>query len=577
MNCHELNHTLETKDANALGTTEQSAIERHFASCDACRNAWASFAEISSEQIPPISPELRSRIDELIAARLPTRPRSVRRTFIAGSLLVLGAAAAAIMLQVGERDEDLAAMPDQQPRATESLPSSEINETSLAGNPASDPAPRDGADSASAAEPPPALFALDPRSLVVILDAGSDADADELATLEECHRGVVARLRELPGLNVIAGVAVTAFQSTGMTHEQIARELGAASVLSLDELAFCNSSLSDSRTGAFMGGRIAATAIMAGDELTFDPDSLDWDRFYDGIARTVSDALLIDKTDLIAAAQATFLNTSLGEDERLAALYRISAATGSLPDAVFSEAVVAALVQIMTTSADLQNRRSAVLSVRGLDDASLVEPLLYVLSYDAETEVRRVAASTLHEYVDEPRVADALRRIVAEDPDDDPSVICCEFNLGMVARRALASDDELRALSLQQLMNTELTDSQRLRPLIDYPDGRDVVFVDKLDEAHSDVVFSIGRDSGNPADRSRAWQSLALGTRSAQYLPTLLDDLSSHGDEEVRHSAAEALAQYVDDAGVRAALERALATDPCECLGSILEPVLQAE
>jgi HEAT repeat protein len=68
-----------------------------------------------------------------------------------------------------------------------------------------------------------------------------------------------------------------------------------------------------------------------------------------------------------------------------------------------------------------------------------------------------------------------------------------------------------------------------------------------------------------------------MGARNPAYLPTLLDDLSSHVDQEVRHSAARALAQYADDASVRAALEHALETDPCDCLRSIVEPVLQAE
>ena len=576
MNCHELNRILETKDANDLGVTEKGAIERHFASCGTCRSAWASFAEIVSEPIPAISPELHSRIDQLIAARLPARPRSARRAFVGASLLVLGAAAATIVLQVGDRDEELVATPDSRPPAMESLPPSESDETPPAGSPASAAAAGERPDSASDVAPGPASYALDPRSLVVIAAARSNADTDALAKLDECHRNVVERLGRLPGLNVIAGVAVTAFQNTGMTKEQIARQLGAGSVMSLDEFAVCNATLSDSQTGAFIAGRIAATSIASVEGQTFRTDNLDWDRFYDGLASTVNDALLMEEAVLIAEAQAKFLNASLGENERLAALYRANS-NGSLPDAVFSQSVIAALVQIMTTSTDLQNRRTAVLSVRGLDDATLIEPLLSAVNYDAVTEVRRVAASTLHEYVNEPHVRDALRSIVADDPDDDPSVICCELNLGQAARRALASDEELRALSLQQLMNTKLTDSQRLQPLIDYPDGRDIMGNHKPDEAQSNVVFSIGRDSGDPSVRSTAWLVLARGARNPAYVPTLLDDLAAHGDEEVRHSAARVLAQYADDAGVRAALEDALATDSCECLRTILEPVLQAD
>jgi hypothetical protein len=77
--------------------------------------------------------------------------------------------------------------------------------------------------------------------------------------------------------------------------------------------------------------------------------------------------------------------------------------------------------------------------------------------------------------------------------------------------------------------------------------------------------------------RSNAWSVLARGVRNPAYVPTLLDDLAAHGAEEVRHAAAQVLTQYADDPGVRAALERALEADSCECLSSILEPVLQAE
>lgn len=577
MNCHELNRILDTNDAKDLGVTEKAAIERHFASCGTCRSAWTSIAEIVSEPIPAISPELLARIDQLIAARLPDRPRSIRRTFIAGSLLVLGAAAATILLQVGDRDEELAETPDPRPPATESLPSSQNDETPMAGNRPSEPAVSDGADSASGAAATPASYALDPRSLVVLTDPRPNADADALAKLDECHRGVVARLRELPGLNVIAGVAVTAFQDTGMTNEQIARELGAGSVLILDDLAVCNSKLADSRTGAFIAGRIAATALVTSEEgLTFDTDNLDWNRFYDGLARTVSDALLMQEAELVAEAQATFLNTSLGEDERLAALYRTNSSTRSLPDAIFSQAVIAALAQIMTTSAEPQNRRTGVLSVRGLNDATLIEPLLYVLNHDAETEVRRVAAGTLHEYVSEPRVREALLNIIAEDRDDDPSIICCQGGLGETARRALATDDELRVLSLQQLMNTDLTGFLRLQPLVDFLD-RDLMYSHVLDGAQANAVFSIGRGSDDATVRSRAWSVLARGSLDPAFVPTLLDDLAAHGNEDVRHSAARALVQYADDVSVRAALERALETDTCDCLRSVLGPVLQAE
>ena len=90
---------------------------------------------------------------------------------------------------------------------------------------------------------------------------------------------------------------------------------------------------------------------------------------------------------------------------------------------------------------------------------------------------------------------------------EEAYALLCEYTLSEAARRSLASDDELRALSLDQLMNTELTDFQRLQPFVDFPDRS--VSATTFDAEQANVVFTIGRESDDTTVRSRAWSVLA--------------------------------------------------------------------
>jgi hypothetical protein len=127
------------------------------------------------------------------------------------------------------------------------------------------------------------------------------------------------------------------------------------------------------------------------------------------------------------------------------------------------------------------------------------------------------------------------------------------------AERALLSEEELRDLALETLMNEALTDQERLRPIVESVDGRGEPV--SLNEEAARAIFDMGRRSEDSVLRSQAWYSLRRAEPNPEFAQALLADLKSHPEENVRGTAAAGLAQYTDDPAVRTSLERAMAED----------------
>jgi hypothetical protein len=569
MNCQELDYLLDSIQGSELRLSQRQAVDAHLQSCSECASAWATYSELAAGAVPSMPGTLRHRVARIVAARLPPRSGPTRKALIGCGLLVVGAAAAAIALWDGDGDasiDDTAGAPTA--AIVPSSPQSPEAEASMAN------VPVDGAIGVEPAVAPDGVstqasdYALDPRSLVIVID-DSNGDPAARATLADCHRRIVERLDALPGLNVIAGEQVSSFAGSGLGNEAIARELGAGAFLLLENRFICQAGLFDARTGDFLAGQIADFTI--GDES--DADDVDWDYFLGRVARHVNDKLLADEAALMAEAQATFLDTTLSAGDRLAALSRTTVGNSYVNPDIFNVAVIAGLSQIMTVAQDAEARRSAILNVRRLTDLSLVDPLLYVLVYDSEPQVRAVAASALHTFVSESRVRDALSQLATADPSGDAAGICCEFTVAEAARRALLSDEELRAATMAHLKNTARTDYDRLYPLVSSLDGRGGAYA--LDEEHARIVFDVGSGSQNPDARAYAWSALSYGGfTSPDFVPTLLQDLAENADDGVRQSAARALTDYADDPIVRARFEQVLAGDPCECVRATLNQAL---
>lgn len=117
--------------------------------------------------------------------------------------------------------------------------------------------------------------------------------------------------------------------------------------------------------------------------------------------------------DLVAKAESArriAIDRSRTDSERVAALDVLR----TIPDARTHE-VVAAMLDVLRSSKDVAVRRGAIHGLHGTKDPALVEPLIDALERDEDAGMREVAASDLDDFIADPRVVAALRRVV-----DDP-------------------------------------------------------------------------------------------------------------------------------------------------------------
>ncbi|HJR71058.1 MAG TPA: HEAT repeat domain-containing protein, partial [Gammaproteobacteria bacterium] len=451
-----------------------------------------------------------------------------------------------------------------------------------------------------------------PYSIVVLAASDPAADARAAAIFADCHTGVVREPRAIVGLSVIAGDRVASYAGTNLTPEEIARQLGAGSVLVLgtapqamvDQAIAVRAGLGlTSRYGSCRAQQLdAQSGVERSNAMQLHPEwNADTTRaFAANVAEKVREAVLENPATLIAAARATVLDTALGARERMTALSELrrgAAFTEPLspsgPDGAtfraaipviglrallepipgaYDDAVVATVAQIGLTSDDARARQAAWNGLRGVRDPQAVQALVTSLANDTDENVRRAAALALGYLVDEPGVRDALTRAAAQDPSETPPVPCCIPSVRDAARRALLSDAELRESALRTVLDETLPSEERVRPLYQSLDGR--AFPVELSDEAAQAVFDIGSGAEDPLTRARAWDALAA-FRNPDFVPTLLADLAGHSAENVRASAASALHPYVDDPAVRAALEQAQ-DDPLNSVRRAAQAALDA-
>ena len=590
MNCEQVDFILDANAPEELTLPQKEALDRHFAACCECRAAWAAYRELAAVQIPRTPHDLRPRIAAALAASGAGKSRAVRRSLVLGGVVAVGAAAAAtIAVQFGDDttapadriEEPVAVAAQQSPTAPEATP--------VSAAPADDGASTDGPDEPSVAAASTAQYALDPYSLVVLLVPNPAVEAQATAWLAQCHEEVVRHLSALDGLNVIAGERVSPYAGSDLAPEDIARQLGAGSVLvvgtadqaTLDRVVAGRAELglASPRLGSCLAQQIdAETGAVRANVGRTTPE---WEAdtalaVAENVAERIRETTLEDRAALIAAAQASVLDAALDDRERVAALARLREgpefveprAVGPSGEPIllvrtplepiteaYDEAVVAAAAQIGMTSPDAAARQAAWRGLRGVRHPYAIEALLHSLTNDADENVRCGAALALGYVGEEPGVTEALTRAAAEDPAEHPSGRPgCILSVREAAERALLSDAELRESALRTVLDETLPNAERIRPLYQSVDGRG--FPVPLSDEAARVVFDIGRSAEDAILRSRSWDSLS-GIRHPDFTQTLLDDVAGHPVENVRASAAAALTAYADAAAVRAALEQA--------------------
>lgn len=487
-----------------------------------------------------MSPDLSVCMGGALEASSPERARKARRSrpFLAAGLFVVGAAMAGAIAW----------------RADESAPGASLRaaptDRSATIAPAEPVAGRhsqtgEGAAAGEVRQPgatPQPRAALDANSMVVLPVPSADADQRLATMLQDFYEEFLVQLSSIEGLTVVSRDRVLPFIGSLLPEEEIARQLGAGTIVVLaigtEEPVLLKILAIDGATGAFHWSSV----ILLREPVTRDEMRAN----AQGVVAFIEEMRTrptADRPTRIADARAVVLNAALSNAERIDALRRLPLRS---PEA-YDDAIVAAAVEIATTSGNASVRSQVWLTMQGVGHQYLIEPLLQSLAYDADDYVRRAAAITLGDFRDVPRVQAALARAQARDAS------------GAVresARLALLSDQERNELALKTLLDTTLPNPERLHA-VSIRDYRRVRNVPLTVEA-AWAVFDIATRSKDPAIRSSAWLTLKRSeVHNPTFMGALLDDVANHPSESVRAAAARTLELYREDPDARAALEQA--------------------
>jgi HEAT repeat protein len=536
MNCQEINILLDAHSLEELSVEKQETVEQHLTSCTACHDAWEAYQEVSVLEIPETPRGMHSRV---MAAIAPTKKYAIPRSMILGGVLAVGAAlAAAVAFRFGGSGVENA------PHGEVIAP---IVEPALPIGQEPQPVSTNGVEKATSADESAnstsgrTEHALDPNTIVIALVLHPELEPRRAALLAQFRDEILRLLRVVPGLNVVQAEVVESFLQSGIPEEQIARNLGAGHLVLLSTTSGPSASLTGTAVDMLRG---AVTGNMGGSG-PFDakwPARLESDAaaFADFIKEGLTSLTPAQRQAAVTDARAIVLNAALPVRERVTALGELP----RTPDAL-TNAVVAAAVELAAMAPEW--RGSVWRSMYGVDNPYLIEPLIDSLTYDSADHIRRQAAASLHTFVAEPRAMAALVQALASDPSEI---------VRQAAQRALLTDEEVDQQALQKLLDETLPDRERLMAmsLLEGHNARSV----QLTKEAARAVFDIGVNATDPGIRGSAWSKLGRSNvDEPSFTSVLLDDLANYPNDEVRTMAANALAQYIDDPAVRAALSQA--------------------
>jgi len=258
---------------------------------------------------------------------------------------------------------------------------------------------------------------------------------------------------------------------------------------------------------------------------------------------------------LIAELDSRARNRASSANERYRALMELDQIAKWGDDANLGRILVDGAMALAAETQDPELQVSIWRMLRGTSDERLIQPLSDAMLYHTDERVRLEAATTLEEYADN-SVARAMLE-VAGLSDTAASV-------RTYARWAALDDASRRQHVISTLLNEQLTDDERLAVLESEAyttgSGRDIGLDAAIDgsvtAALTGLIQRIDAVNGRRTLLGR------LGALDAPSLaPVVVERLAYDADEIVRSTAAAVLGRYVEEPGVRAALERAAASD----------------
>ena len=272
------------------------------------------------------------------------------------------------------------------------------------------------------------------------------------------------------------------------------------------------------------------------------------------IATLQAEIFPVDEAVLAALTQKV-LDTRLPLDEWLSELNQLKQMTGRAGNTRLSDDVARAIVDMGARITDPRQLSSYIQALEGLDNAVLVQPLGHALRNSENEAIRLEAAMQMARFRQDPAVRAALEAAANADPSPD---------VRLNARWAALDEAGHRNLIVTTLLDTRLTDSERIEPLlldlgwariepVDLGSAIDATVVNQLSE--------LLRRHEPAATRARVLGRLSRESSQA-LTPLFVELLRDDESEVVRTSAASGLGRRLDEPGARQALERATTDDP---------------
>lgn len=250
----------------------------------------------------------------------------------------------------------------------------------------------------------------------------TDRDAPALASRVHSELGLY--LASIDGLRVVAGERKLSSSGIEMSAAEIARELGAGSILTssidTDPQFFI---LELRHIDAESGDTYSSSSSLIGVRHDVERSSFDSEtKLAESMTRitdSVRSQLLPESRPAhsgdSASARRIFLDAGRSDQERLRALQELAPARASAHPPSYVDGGAAlrgeislAAAQLATESKDVGVRSRIWHTMAGVGDPQLIDPLLDTLANDSHFDVRSRAARTLVDYVDEERVREAL-------------------------------------------------------------------------------------------------------------------------------------------------------------------------
>jgi TolB-like protein len=430
---------------------------------------------------------------------------------------------------------------------------------------------------------PQEQLVLDDTALAVLPLEVLSTDPRAPSIAAAINEAILSRLSSITDLNVVASDLVLPFADSTLAPEEIARVLGVGSVLS------GSLQIRDRHWGVNLqqiNAEDGKTAWASGPWLPrFGQDGglcavgdVDFDTRLQELASNIAELVekkvfperTPDRQQAIAEGRARFLNSGLSYRERLDALNEpwplIGNAASSYTDQrseALSGAVAIAAAQIAIDSNDSVIRAEVWRVMAGVGDPYLIQPLLHSLANDDAEVVRRQAAMTLRDFLDEPGVQGALE--YAGENDESEWV-------RSAIRFSMLSEAEQQKEFLMTALDTTNPEKERLSALFGLSYDAHLT---RRTLSHEVIIamVQLARISDSSRTRLRVWSSLKNTGDTYLVLP-MTEVLATDQDEEVRATVARGLGEFLGYPGVREDIEEALQNDTSPLVRKAAEEAL---